>query len=114
MTDNLDKLFGNRIRELRKAKGMTQEDCAFKAGIDVSYLGYVERGQQSPTLRKIEEIAKSLEVEVAELFYFKTAKSFNKQFDILKDRIISLVEAKDTKASEYLNKILEDLKKVYL
>jgi len=47
MSAGLQKLFGQNVRRLREAQGMTQEEFARKAGINRSYLGGVERGQRT-------------------------------------------------------------------
>jgi len=62
------QLFGNRIKELRTQEGITQEDLAFKIGVDRSYMGFVERGERNPTLSKIAKIAKTLNISLSELF----------------------------------------------
>lgn len=62
------KRLGNRIKELRKEKNMTQEDLAFKVSVDRSYMGFVERGEKNPTLDKLIKIAQSLSVSLSELF----------------------------------------------
>ena len=64
------QLFGNRIKELRTQEGITQEDLAFKTGVDRSYMGFVERGERNPILGKIIKIAKTLGVKVRDLFSF--------------------------------------------
>lgn len=62
------KRLGQRIRELRKEKGMTQEDLAFKVEVDRSYMGFVERGEKNPTFKTIIKVAQSLKVSLSELF----------------------------------------------
>jgi XRE family transcriptional regulator, regulator of sulfur utilization len=62
------RLLGHRIRQLRKEQGMTQEDLAFKIGVDRSYMGFVERGERNPTLDKIDKIARALRVRLGILF----------------------------------------------
>ncbi|MEK7559107.1 MAG: helix-turn-helix transcriptional regulator [Patescibacteria group bacterium] len=62
------KRFGQRIKELRKDREMTQEDLAFKVEVDRSYMGFVERGEKNPTLAKLIKIARSLNVSLSELF----------------------------------------------
>jgi transcriptional regulator with XRE-family HTH domain len=54
------RLFGQRIRAARKAKGLSQEELAFEAEIDRSYMGGVERGHRNPSLLKMCRIAKVL------------------------------------------------------
>ncbi|WP_283787044.1 helix-turn-helix domain-containing protein [Bermanella sp. WJH001] len=53
--------FGERVRQIRKEKGLSQEALADLAGIDRSYMGHIERGDQNITLTKIFQIAKALE-----------------------------------------------------
>ena len=67
-TSRVHKLFGLRIKALRTEKGITQEDLAFKIGVDRSYMGFVERGEHSPTLAKIVKITKALDVSLSDLF----------------------------------------------
>lgn len=65
---NVKLLFGQRLRQLRKARGLSQEDFAQKAGIDRSYMGGVERGERNLSLENICLIADALGVEPAQLF----------------------------------------------
>lgn len=59
---------GKRIRQMRESKGYAQEEFAYRAGIDRSYYGAVERGRYSITAINLIRIALALEVEVGELF----------------------------------------------
>jgi transcriptional regulator with XRE-family HTH domain len=63
--------FGVRVRELRTAKGYSQEELAFKAQIHRTYLGGIERGERNPSLKNIEAIGKALGVPLRELFQFE-------------------------------------------
>ena len=51
----------------RLSKGMTQQDLADKCGLDLSYVGGIERGQRNPTLGVIQALASVLEVRMADL-----------------------------------------------
>lgn len=62
--------FGQAVRELRVASGLTQEELADRAGLDRSYIGGVERGDRNPSLSVIEKIAEGLDVTLAELFSY--------------------------------------------
>ena len=55
--------FGQRIRELRKLKNMSQEELAYAAGLDRTYIGSVERGKRNISLINILKIADALEVK---------------------------------------------------
>lgn len=71
---NLRKLFGKRLRSIRLAKEMTQEELAEKAGVHSTYIGIIERGRQSVSLDIIERIAKALDITELELFSFASRK----------------------------------------
>ena len=62
--------FGQRVRELREAKHLSQEDLAFRAGVHRTYLGGIERGERNPSLRNIAALAKALGVKLPDLFHF--------------------------------------------
>jgi transcriptional regulator with XRE-family HTH domain len=63
----LIKAFGNRVRELRKGKGLTMERLAEAAGIDVRQLSYIELGQVNITISSMNALAKALKLTLAQL-----------------------------------------------
>jgi len=60
--------FGARIRELRKAKDLSQEAFADLCGFDRTYISGIERGKRNPSLLAIETLAKALKISVTILF----------------------------------------------
>ncbi|MBS3789104.1 helix-turn-helix transcriptional regulator [Candidatus Bipolaricaulota bacterium] len=62
--------FGDRLRELREEKGLAQDKLAMKAGLNPSYVGFIERAQRNPTLETIHRLASALDVSTKELFDF--------------------------------------------
>jgi transcriptional regulator with XRE-family HTH domain len=68
--DNIQKQFGKRVRVLRRAKGLSQEELAFRVGVHRTYLGGIERGERNPSLKNIAAIAKALDTQLPELFQF--------------------------------------------
>ena len=64
----IQRWFGKRVRELRLARGLSQEELAFRVGIHRTYLGGVERGERNPSLKNIAAIAQALGVTLSELF----------------------------------------------
>jgi len=59
--------FGDNLRKVRKAKGISQEDLADKAGLHRTYISSVERGERNVTLETIDKLAKALGVPMAKL-----------------------------------------------
>jgi transcriptional regulator with XRE-family HTH domain len=64
----IQKHFGERVRELRKQKGLSQESLALACDLDRTYIGGVERGERNISLLNIYKIAAALGVSVRELF----------------------------------------------
>ncbi len=60
--------FGQRVRELRRDQGYSQENFAYACGLDRTYVGGIERGERNVALRNIEVIAQTLEITLEELF----------------------------------------------
>jgi len=65
------KLFGRRIKVLRKAQGFNQAKLAEKVGIETKYLSNIETGRRSPSFEKAAALAKALDVPMQALFSFE-------------------------------------------
>jgi transcriptional regulator with XRE-family HTH domain len=59
---------GRRIRQLRDAKGWSQERLAEEADMDRSYIAGIEVGARNPSLKALERLAKGFRVSIADLF----------------------------------------------
>lgn len=71
MTANdVKERFGQRVRQLRKEMGVSQEAFAYTIQIDRSYFGSIERGERNVSLENICIIADGLGVSIADLFLF--------------------------------------------
>ena len=66
--DRLLASFGNRVRALRLAAEISQEELAMRAGLDRTYVGGVERGERNLTLVNISRLADALGVHPRDLF----------------------------------------------
>jgi transcriptional regulator with XRE-family HTH domain len=60
--------FGRRVRELRYARRLSQEEFAAECGLDRTYISGIERGRRNVSLRNIEVIAKAFGISLSELF----------------------------------------------
>jgi transcriptional regulator with XRE-family HTH domain len=61
--------FGERMRLLRKQRGLSQEAFAAKCGLDRTYISGIERGRRNVSLRNIAVIAKALDISISELMH---------------------------------------------
>jgi putative transcriptional regulator len=58
----------NRIEELRAARGISRQELADAVGVHYQTVGYIERGEYSPSLVLALQIAKVLATPVEEIF----------------------------------------------
>jgi transcriptional regulator with XRE-family HTH domain len=61
-------IVGGNVRRLRQSRRMTQEELAFEAQIDLTYVGGIERGRRNPSLLVMARIARALSVPITKLF----------------------------------------------
>ena len=59
--------FGRRLRDLRKERGLSQEELAFRAGLHRTYVSSAERGERNVALINIERLATALGVDIRDL-----------------------------------------------
>ena len=64
---DLREVFATNLRRLRHAKGLSQDDLAYEAGVSRSYLSQIEKGVFFASLKVLGKLAAALEVEPAEL-----------------------------------------------
>ncbi|WP_338707396.1 helix-turn-helix transcriptional regulator [Paenibacillus amylolyticus] len=60
---------GERIRAIRKTKGLTQQQLAELSGLDDAYIGSVERGERNFSIDTLEKIVTALQIPAIELFF---------------------------------------------
>ncbi len=63
---------GMRIRQVRKAKGWSQDELAKKCGISMSFLGHIERGTRIMSMETFANICEALDADADELLWGAT------------------------------------------
>lgn len=63
-----EQVVGANVRRFRKERGLTQEQLALSADIDLRYLGGIERGEQNPTVGVLGRLATVLDIHPGEFF----------------------------------------------
>ena len=104
---DIAKVIGQRIRNYRTQKGLSQEKLAELAGCHPTYIGQLERGEKNATLESVEKIAAAMDVSLSELFE-KLGKSGNANFAT---RCYDFVAAKSEAEQEQLYKMLLEMDK---
>ncbi|WP_427180611.1 helix-turn-helix domain-containing protein [Paenibacillus sp. TC-CSREp1] len=102
---SLPEAVGNRIREIRKAKGWTQEQLAEAAGLHYSYIGGVERGDRNISLETLEKITNGLQVPVEQIFQFKEDSAYRRALD----EHIAVISSQSADQIESLTKINKEI-----
>lgn len=64
---NLPNVFGDKVRKERAKQGMSQEQLAFKTGLDRTYISGIERGKRNPSLKNIGRLAEALKTSLSKL-----------------------------------------------
>jgi transcriptional regulator with XRE-family HTH domain len=64
----VQKLFGKKIKAIRKDREMTQERLAELSGLSLQYIGEIERGTRNPSLTSMESLSAAFDLPIAELF----------------------------------------------
>ncbi len=65
---DITKILGQRIRNYRTSKGLSQEKLAELCGCHPTYIGQIERGEKNATIESIEKISEALNISLSELF----------------------------------------------
>jgi transcriptional regulator with XRE-family HTH domain len=70
----LEEVLGQNVRRLRQARELSQEKLAAEVGVDMRYLGDIERGKANPSLKVMAGIAEALGVPVRDLLKERRSK----------------------------------------
>lgn len=66
---DLRRVVGRNVRLIREARGASQEELAYRAGIHVTYLSGIENGRRNPTVLVLGRLAAGLQVEPGRLLH---------------------------------------------
>ena len=104
---DIAKIIGQRIRNYRTQKGLSQEKLAELAGCHPTYIGQLERGEKNATLESVEKIASAMDISLSELFD-KLGKSGGNN---IAAKCYDLVSSKNEAEQKQLYKMLQEMDK---
>jgi transcriptional regulator with XRE-family HTH domain len=84
-------LLGRRIRSLRTAKGLTQQELGNQSDVDYKFIGEIERGNMNPSFKVLMKIAKVLDIELPEILRFEQEISDQKELEKRIKKILSIL-----------------------
>ena len=104
---DIAKIIGQRIRNYRTQKGLSQEKLAELAGCHPTYIGQLERGEKNATLESVEKIASAMDISLSGLFD-KLGKSGSNN---IAAKCYDLVASKNEAEQKQLYKMLQEMDK---
>lgn len=97
---------GQRIRRIRKARGLSQEQLAEKVGISVTHMSHIETANTKLSLAVFVEIAQALEVQTDSLLYDAPKDSISSAIG----EISGILESCDTRQARIILEIIKSSK----
>lgn len=91
--ESVKTLLGQRIKEIRKSKDLTQPALAELVNVDSKYISRIETGNSYPSLDTLESIASALNVEVKDLF---NSSHLQEKDELIKNITQKLINASNT------------------
>jgi len=99
---------GRRIRQIRKAQKISQQELGERASLNYKYIGGVERGERNPSVESLVKIARGLKVDVGKFFKFDNDRQLSEKERIY-NQIIGLLGNKSTKELKLAKRMLTSL-----
>ncbi|RUL47224.1 helix-turn-helix domain-containing protein [Lysinibacillus antri] len=103
--EEIVQVVGERIRNFRKERGLSQEELAHQASLHNTYIGQLERGEKNATIESLYKITNALGITLEELFHNTQTGPKANSLEIT--QIISLLENKSKKDQHTLLQLLE-------
>ena len=101
---------GNRIRELRNKKHLSQEQLALSAEITTAYLGQIERNEKNPTVAVVAKLCGALGIELSD--FFSKNEIVQKELDPLTTQILYQVKNEDEEVKQIILQVTKQILKL--
>jgi transcriptional regulator with XRE-family HTH domain len=102
------KLLGRRIRELRKARGFTQEQLAERTDLDYTSIGALERGVFNPSLNTAGKLADALGISIQQLITIPNGKPATEK-EVRLHHIAERLDKLDPKSLKLINEFISSV-----
>jgi len=105
--EDVKRLIGDRIRQLRKEQGLSQEKLGDKADLHYTHVGSIERGEKNWSIETLIKLAKGLNVEIVDLFNFPMQPAEAKK---MKKSLVEEINVSSPETIKVLSNLLNGLK----
>ncbi len=108
----MDKNFslGDRLRNIRFSKGLSQEEVALRAEITTAYYGLVERNRKNPTVKILDKICQALGITLIEVF--SQNQTTSPKYDELTMQIISQLNGQSDEMKQVILNVIKQIVKL--
>jgi XRE family transcriptional regulator, regulator of sulfur utilization len=104
----LRELFGGKVRALRQAKRLTQEQLGERANLHNTYIGAIERAETNLSMDNIGKLARGLDIEPGELFRFSSQNVPVGEQEKMLLEVLELLRDCEQKDLEHILRIVEE------
>lgn len=127
---NAKIIFGLKVKQLRKGKGLSFQELKERSGLSVSYLNEIEKGKKYPRTDKIEALAKALDTTYDELVSSKLSKKLLPLSELLESnfledvpfnlfgieaaKVVEIIANAPTKVGAFISALMETARKYEL
>lgn len=109
--DDVKKLIGDRIRQLRKERGLSQERLGYESGLHYTHIGAIERGEKNWSIDTLVKVAEGLNVTVNDLL---TLPSKSEDTKILKKMLIEEIDESSPEALKLFMVMIRGFKSLHV
>ncbi|ACS79483.1 helix-turn-helix domain-containing protein [Maridesulfovibrio salexigens] len=104
----ISKLVGNKIRSIRKKRGLTQAQLGNESDLNDKYISEIERGSSKLTVDALNKIANGLKVPVKDILDFDTAQPTREELE--KD-LLWMIQKTSDEQIVFLHKLVSEILK---
>ena len=104
--NEIGKIIGERIKQLRKNNDWSQEELAHRANLNRTFVGAIERGEKNITIESLSKIASALEISLEEIFKYiqpVSKNTLNTSVPFIINRINAMNENQQKAVLEFLD-----------
>jgi len=108
----ISQSFGLRIKALRRAKGLTQEKLAERAGLHWKFISLIETGKSDVTLTTISKLAHALDMDITDFFLAAFPAHYSEAKERLVAEILSVIKEGNDRQAEGIAEVIKASKKL--